>query len=158
MGRNSEWLLRLLRISNILFFKKAIIFIVEFEKGLLVHYEKSGNIKHFDIECGIAGHVAKTGVQESFLNAYQNHMYNGTVDLDTTLPLICMPVKDKKDKVIGIFEVVNPKGIQGIITNQKSKISSMDYETLEFFAQQLAQGILNIYELEKMFLNREESL
>ena len=136
--------------------EKAKIFIVNFEKGVLIHYEKSGEIKNFDIECGIAGHVAKSGVQESYLNAYQNHLYNGTVDLDTTLPLICMPVKDRKDKLIGVFEVVNPKGIQGIITNQKSKISSMDYETLDFFAQQLAQGILNIYELEKMSLNREE--
>jgi len=135
--------------------EKAIIFIADLEKGFLIHYSKSGDIKNFEIDCGIAGHVAKTGAQESYLNAYQNHLYNGSIDLETTLPLICMPVKDIKGKVIGVFEVVNPKGIQGIITNQKSKISSMDFETLDFFAQQLGQGILNIYELEKLSLNKE---
>ena len=134
--------------------EKALIFLVDLEKNLLLHYEKTGEIKTFDINCGIAGHIAKKGFQESFLNAYQTTLYNGTIDIDTALPLICVPVKDRKDKVIGVFEVVNPKGIQGIITNQKSKISSMDYETLDFFAQQLAQGILNIYELGKILLNK----
>lgn len=133
--------------------EKAVIYIVNSEKNCLEHYEKSGELKYLDLDSGIAGYVTKTGRLESFINAYQSHLFNGTVDLDTNLPLICMPVKCKKDRVIGVFEVVNPKGIQGLYTNQKSKISTMDYETLDFFAQQLAQGILNIYELQNMLAN-----
>lgn len=135
--------------------EKSLIYLVNFERNVLIHYEKSGEIKEFGLECGIAGFVAKAGQLESYLNAYQTPLYNGTVDIETTLPLICMPVKDKKEKVLGVFEVVNPKGIQGLVTNQKSKISTMDYETLEFFAKQLAQGILNIYELEKILGNKK---
>lgn len=134
--------------------EKAIIFIVDIEKEILIHYEKNGESKRFEFDCGIAGHVAKTGLMENYLNAYQSPLYNGTIDLDTNLPLICMPIKKDNYKIIGVLEVVNPKGIQGFVTHQKSKISSMDYETLDFFAQQLTQGILNIYELEKMIAEK----
>lgn len=136
--------------------EKAMIYIVNLEENLITHYEKTNEPKSFNIGCGIVGHVAQTKTIESLPNAYQHYLYNSTVDLETNLPIVCMPVKDKNDKLLGVFEVINPKGIQGLVTNQKSKISSMDFETLDFFAQQLAQGILNIYELQKI-LNTNDS-
>lgn len=130
--------------------EKAVIFMLDKENNSLIHYQKGSEPKIFSDACGIAGHVVKTKTLESISNAYQHHLFNKTVDLETNLPIVCMPVKDKEGTLLGIFEVVNPKGIQGIITAQKSKISSMDFETLDFFGQQLAQGILNIYELQKI--------
>jgi hypothetical protein len=43
-------------------------------------------------------------------NASNNNQYNGLVDIETSMPLIIFPIK-VDNNVIGVFEVINAKGI-----------------------------------------------
>jgi len=43
-------------------------------------------------------------------NAVNNNKFNGLVDIETSMPLIIFPIK-VDNNVIGIFEVINSKGI-----------------------------------------------
>jgi len=52
------------------------------------------------------------------------------------MPLIIFPIK-VDNQIIGVFEVVNAKGIQGLSSTGKPQLLSSDLETFEFFSQQL---------------------
>ena len=127
---------------------KAKIFLVkkyEDNKVELIQYKEDSQIQKFEGNCGIAGYTASTGTVQNLSNAYNNPLYNGQIDIETSMPLICMPVTDPKipTEVLAVIEIINTKGIQGLSAFHKSKINHQDYEILEFFSQQLAQTILN---------------
>lgn len=89
----------------------------------------------------------------SVVNGYNNKLFNGSVDIRTNLPLIAMPLQNTNlnQKIIGVMEVVNNKGLMGNSAfYKKSEISEHDIEILQFFVQQLTQNILRNYEFEKM--------
>ena len=58
------------------------------------------------------------------------------------MPLVAFPIK-AHDEIIGVFEVINAKGIQGLSSTGKSQMLPKDLETFEFFAKQLGQAIVN---------------
>ena len=72
-------------------------------------------------------------------------MFNNQIDLDTQMPIICMPIKNVKDRdqTVAILQIINSKGIQGLSATNKSKINSIDYEYLDFFSQQFSQILYN---------------
>lgn len=62
---------------------------------------------------GIAGHVAKTGETVNIPDAYQDERFNPETDKRTgyhTKTILCMPLKNKDDKIIGVFQLINKKG------------------------------------------------
>lgn len=60
-----------------------------------------------------------------------------------------MPINHpgKENEVIGVVEILNTKGIEGLSAFHKSKINHQDYEIMEFFSLQLAQTIINNHKL-----------
>ena len=126
---------------------QAKIFISKPSKNGFIRFSENFQEEMFPLDCGIAGAVYKTGEYVSIPNIYNNELYNGLIDINTTLPVICMPITIlSTNKTIGVFEVPNPKGVR--YTNKKNEIATNDLEILEFFSHQLAQVI--------MFFNQEE--
>lgn len=65
------------------------------------------------IGVGIAGHVAKTGETVNIPDAYQDERFNPETDKRTgyhTKTILCMPLKNKDDKIIGVFQLINKNG------------------------------------------------
>lgn len=120
---------------------QAKIFLANLSKNSFIRYSENGLEESFPLDCGIVGHVYKTGEYISLPNTHNNELFNGLIDISTTLPVICMPITVmSSNKTIGVFETPNPKGIK--YTNKKNEIATHDLEILEFFSHQLAQVIM----------------
>lgn len=131
--------------------EKAKIILKHPSKEVLFSYSEEGECKMFPPNCGIAGKVMQTGQFESVANAYNNPLFNGVVDIETSMPLLCTCIKHPNTgKIMGAIEVVNSKGIQGLAALQKVNVNPSDLEILEFFTNQLAQAALNCFEWEKL--------
>lgn len=61
---------------------------------------------------GLAGYVAKTGEILNIPHAYEDPRFNQEVDRKTgyrTHNLLCMPVRNRKREIIGVFQVLNKR-------------------------------------------------
>lgn len=64
----------------------------------------------FPAEKGLAGHVVKTGETINIKNAYVDDRFNKEIDLKTgytTKTILCMPIKNLNQEIIGAFQVLN---------------------------------------------------
>ncbi|MGA3245791.1 MAG: PP2C family protein-serine/threonine phosphatase [Bacteroidota bacterium] len=62
------------------------------------------------IGTGIAGHVAKTGKTINLKDAWKDKRFFSGFDLRTgfqTKTMLCMPMRDRKGKIIGVFQIMN---------------------------------------------------
>ncbi len=62
---------------------------------------------------GIAGHVVKTGETINIKDAYKDKRFNRDVDKKTgyrTKTILCMPIKNFNQEIIGVFQVLNKFG------------------------------------------------
>lgn len=66
----------------------------------------------FSADKGFAGHVVKTGETIKIQDAYKDSRFNKEIDKHTgyrTYNLICMPIRNIKFEIIGVFQVLNKK-------------------------------------------------
>jgi len=109
----------------------------------------------FPADKGIAGHVCTTGETINIPNAYKDPRFNPEVDKKTgyiTKSMLTMPLKNRYNKTIGVFQVLNRK--QGRFTRENE-------ETLAVIASIAASVIENslLYgELKKSFTSFIEAL
>ena len=64
----------------------------------------------FPIDKGLAGHVVKTGETINIKDAYKDKRFNPEVDKKTgyhTKSILCMPIKNFNQEIIGVFQVLN---------------------------------------------------
>lgn len=64
----------------------------------------------FPADKGLAGHVVKTGDTINIKDAYSDDRFNKEIDLQTgytTKTILCMPIKNLKQEIIGAFQVLN---------------------------------------------------
>jgi len=128
---------------------QAKIFIAKPSKNCFIRFSESMQEETFPLDCGIVGAVYRRGEYITIPNIYNTDLYNGLIDINTTLPVICMPITVMStNKTIGVFQVPNPKGVR--YTNKKNEIATNDLEILEFFSHQLAQVI--------MFFDQDEQI
>lgn len=67
---------------------------------------------------GLAGYVAKTGETVNIVDAYRDPRFNPEIDKRSgykTLNVLCMPMRDKEGKIVGVFQLLNKK--QGPFTH-----------------------------------------
>lgn len=67
----------------------------------------------FPADKGLAGHVVKTGEAINIKDAYLDDRFNKEIDLQTgykTRTILCMPIKNLKQEIIGAFQVLNKLG------------------------------------------------
>ena len=64
------------------------------------------------IGTGIAGHVAKTGRTINLQDAWKDKRFFAGFDIRTgfqTKTMLCMPMRDRKKKIIGVFQILNKR-------------------------------------------------
>ncbi len=67
---------------------------------------------HLPLGKGIAGYVAQTGETINIPDAYNDPRFNPDVDKRSgyrTRNMLCMPMKNKDGKIIGVFQLLNKK-------------------------------------------------
>ena len=86
---------------------------------------------------GIAGSVFTTGETVNIPDAYADPRFNPEVDKKTgyrTQSILCMPVKNKKARIIGVTQVLNKKG---------GPFTSRDEDRLKAFSAQTSIALEN---------------
>ncbi len=81
-------------------------------KCFFIHKEETKEIR-LPLNKGLAGYVAKTSESVNLEDAYQSPLFDSQIDniLEyKTKTVLCIPVKQKDNKVIGVLQVVNKKG------------------------------------------------
>ncbi len=92
---------------------------------------------------GIAGHVFSTGIGEIVVDAYADPRFNSAVDEQTgftTRSILCVPIRNVKQKVIGVAQVLNP--LEG-------EFSPADFRLLEAMTQHAAIALESRQYLER---------
>lgn len=67
----------------------------------------------FPADKGLAGHVVQTGETINIKDAYSDERFNKEIDLKTgyiTKTILCMPIKNLNQEIIGAFQVLNKMG------------------------------------------------
>ncbi|OGU27334.1 MAG: hypothetical protein A2X66_03565 [Ignavibacteria bacterium GWA2_54_16] len=89
------------------------------------------------IGTGISGHVAKTGKTINLKDAWKDKRFFSGFDLRTgflTRTMLCMPMRDRKGKIIGVFQILN---------KQRGAFAKEDENFLEAFSVHAALAIEN---------------
>ena len=108
-GKQAEQLLAADRVS---------IFLVDVERDTLysrLAHGADGQRIHIEFPrgSGIAGRVARTGKPINLADAYSSPDFNSDIDRTTgyrTRSMLCMPVFDRRQKVLAVVQVLNKAG------------------------------------------------
>ena len=112
---NLEKLLALildLAINNLKAARGTIYLIDPLRKELWSKVLKGKNLVEIrlPVGTGISGHVAKTGKTINLKDAWKDKRFFSGFDLRTgfqTKTMLCMPMRDRKGKIIGVFQILN---------------------------------------------------
>lgn len=77
----------------------------------------------FPADKGLAGYVAKTGNTVNIKDAYNDERFNKEIDHKTgytTKTILCMPIRNIKHEIIGVFQVLNKNN--GVFTDEDEDI------------------------------------
>ncbi len=98
----------------------------------------------FPANKGLAGYVVQSGESINIADAYSDSRFNKDVDLKTgykTKTILCMPIKNNNQEIIGAFQVLNKKG--GTFTKSDEDLlvaiggsASIAIENAQLFEQQ----------------------
>lgn len=99
----------------------------------------------FPADKGLAGYVVKSGETLNIVDAYSDPRFNPEVDIKTgykTKTILCMPIKNNNNEIIGAFQVLNKIG--GVFTKNDEDLliaiggsASIALENAQLFDQQL---------------------
>ncbi|MBI2418390.1 MAG: GAF domain-containing protein [Ignavibacteriales bacterium] len=102
--------------------ERATLFLVDAKKRQLWSRTGIGIEKQeirIPLDKGIAGEVAMTGQAQIIHDPYSHAKFNKDVDLKTgftTRNILCLPMKNLRNEVIGVFQILNKK--EGTFTNE----------------------------------------
>lgn len=129
-------------ISELLEAERSSIFLVNPETNMLwtlVAEELELKEITLPVGQGIAGYVAKTGETVKInTDVYEDSRFSSIIDQKTgfrTKTILCAPIYNKKNEIIGVIEVLNKKNKQGF--------TKKDEELLELFCSEVANVIVN---------------
>lgn len=98
----------------------------------------------FPADKGLAGYVVRTGESINITDAYNDPRFNPDVDKATgytTKTILCMPIKNNNQKIIGAFQVLNK--VNGVFTKSDEDLlvaiggsASIALENAQLFEQQ----------------------
>lgn len=100
---------------------------------------------------GIAGYVAETGETINIPDAYSDSRFNPEVDKRTgyrTRNVLCMPMKNKDGKIIGVFQLLNKN--EGVFTHD-------DEQFIDAFSAHASVAIENARLAQEMVSNERLS-
>ena len=123
-------------LKEIMYSEKAVIYLFDEEINKMYRAKDEHTLEYFDLTCGIIGRVLLTGEIIDTGDPNNHAAYNMITDLNTSLPILCMPIKSSKlKKRVGAFQVLNIKGIGSVA---KGKIDVLEVEIIRLFCEQVA--------------------
>lgn len=148
------------RLRDMMNVEEARLYLIDLNEKVFIRFEENTIIKKFSIKTGLVGHTYETGEYVAVPNGYSSSLFNGIIDIETALPLICIPIVHPHffNEIIGIFQVINPKGLNmGLSKSKKSQVSPYVLEILEYYSQQLGQIIIKILEWRRLINETEQT-
>ncbi|MFQ5797945.1 MAG: SpoIIE family protein phosphatase [Bacteroidota bacterium] len=142
---------------------KGTIYLVDHHKKEIwseVQEGKERVLIHLPFGRGIAGTVAKTGDSVNIGDAYKDSRFYAGIDERTgfrTKSMICMPMRNDKGKIVGVFQLLNKRG--PISSGRGGFFTRHDEEFLETLSVHAALAIekarLHQEALEKEAIEKE---
>ena len=130
--------------------KSAVYFLCE-KKQKFYTYNKDDEKVHFEKNCGLIGDAIKKKSIIIITNPLKEKNFNSLVDIETTMPVLVVPIICSfTKKILGAFQVINGKGIEGLSVTGKAKITSRDYDIVDYLSMLLAQYVINQKTIKKM--------
>jgi len=132
---------------------RSTLFLLDRERGELWSKVAQGLEKRtirLKVGSGIAGYVAERGESLNIPDAYQDPRFNREVDERTgyrTRTILCMPVYNREEGIIGVLQVLNKKG--GVFTEEDERL-------LKILCSQAAIALENAQLYEKLRRAYEE--
>lgn len=136
---------------------RGTLYLIDYEKNELWSKVLDGSKKvtiTLPVGKGIAGFVAQTGETVNIANAQSDERFNPEVDKRTgyhTESILCMPLKNKDGKILGVFQLLNKKG---------GAFSEDDEQFIESLSVNAAIAIENarLYEQEQQKIALEKEM
>ncbi len=128
----------MVRARKLLGADRCSVFLARHEEGVLLSTVAEGmKTIRIRMDQGLAGYVARSGEVLNIEDAYDDPRFNQAVDQKSgyrTKSVLCMPLRDKDGKTIGVTQIINKHG--GPFTKQ-------DEELLSAFSAQAAVALQN---------------
>jgi hypothetical protein len=87
-------------------------------------------------------------------DAYTHSLFNGKVDIETSMPLIVLPIQSTdKGSIIAALEVINKKGVAGRTLCNKPHIDLIQGEMLNTFIDQITIALNRMIKFEEELNN-----
>lgn len=123
-------------LKQIMFAEKAVILLYDEEKKQMFKVLPNGEREYYDLACGIIGKVIATGEIIDVANPNTDPSYNLITDLETNLPVLCMPIRSPfTNKIVGGLQVLN---IKGVGSPTKGKVDMFEVEIIKLLCEQIA--------------------
>ena len=122
--------------------QEAKLYLLDAKDEKLWRYNHQGQKLIYTRNSGIIG--LSINYQQIVLisNPMKDTHYSSLIDIDTHMPIIAVPIIcSVSKKLIGAFEVINTRGIEGMSETGMANLSPRDYEIQDFFSKQSAQCI-----------------
>ena len=133
--------------KNAIMADRCTVFILDKEKNELwskVALGMESQEIRFPADRGLAGYVVQTGESVNIQDAYSDPRFNKDVDMKSgyrTQTILCMPIKNNNQEIIGAFQVLNKIG--GVFTKNDEDLlvaiggsASIALENAQLFEQQ----------------------
>ena len=133
--------------KNAIMADRCTVFILDKEKNELwskVALGMESQEIRFPADRGLAGYVVQTGEIVNIQDAYSDPRFNKDVDMKSgyhTQTILCMPIKNNNQEIIGAFQVLNKIG--GVFTKNDEDLliaiggsASIALENAQLFEQQ----------------------
>lgn len=95
---------------------------------------------------GLSGYVAKTGEAINIPDAYNDPRFNPEIDKKSgyrTNNVLCMPMRNRNDKVIGVFQLLNKRGGPFIAQDEEFINALSIHASIAIENARLAQEMVN---------------
>ncbi|EAR99261.2 GAF domain protein (macronuclear) [Tetrahymena thermophila SB210] len=129
----------------------ASIFLVDYQsQELWTVANKTGKTIRFPLnDRSIAGYCIKHEIAMNVFDAYEDPRFNKQVDFDTgyrTKTILCVPIKDQKNQVVGCLEAIN---------KVNDFFNKQDQEMLEIMGSFCSSILQNSLKFDKLLIQRD---
>lgn len=138
--------------------ERGTIYLIDNKKDVFWSKVQTGEEKltiELPLGVGIAGHVAKTGKTVNVKDTSKDSRFYEEIDNSsgfTTKNMLCMPLKNRKNNILGVFQLLNK--------NTGGHFTQSDEEFIEAFSIHASIAIekARLYDLEKQKADIEKEL
>jgi hypothetical protein len=147
LGRHAE-----IKLASLFMCEHAKVYFLDTTDLYIWRYEISGKKVSFKSDSGILGQSLMKKSIFVISNPTMEPSFNALVDIESHMPIVAVPIKCSiTDRVLGAFEVINTRGIEGMSSTGIAKLSNKDYDILDFFSKQLAQCKIFLFLYREIF-------